>query len=67
VVITEPRLQELTMNEYIAQKIAQQRMDEAARFAQTAHIRRAFARTPARWHFPRVNWHVPVLTQHAGV
>jgi hypothetical protein len=54
------------MNEYIAQTIARQRMDEAARYAQSAHIRREVARTRARWQFPRVNWHFPVPTRVAG-
>lgn len=55
------------MNDYVIQTIASQRMDEAARYARSAHIRREVARTPARWHFPRVNWAFPVPTRVAGV
>ena len=54
------------MNEYVTQRIARQRMDEAAHYAQSAHFRREVARTPARWHFPRVKWHFPVPTRVAG-
>jgi len=55
------------MNEYIAQKLAHQRMEEAARYARSAHLRRACQRTAARWHFPHVNWHLPVHARVAGV
>jgi len=48
------------------QVIAGQRMADAIRTAETARIHREFARTPARWHFPRVNWHVPAFMRVAG-
>lgn len=51
------------MNEYVAEMITRYRIDEAVRHAQSANIRREVARTPARWHFPRVNWHFPVPTR----
>ncbi len=47
------------MNDYVMQSVARQRMDETARRAETAHLRRGFRRTPARRHFPRVQWHLP--------
>ncbi len=53
-------------NEYITQTLARQRLDEAARYARSAHVRRAFARTPARWHFPRVTWQIRVPTRVTG-
>ncbi len=54
------------MNDYIAQTIARQRMDQAALDARSSHIREV-SRTRAGWHLPRLNWHLPVSTRAAGV
>lgn len=42
-------------NEYVAEIIARQRVDEAARQARTAHQRRQI-KTRAGWHFPKVSF-----------
>ena len=49
------------MNYYVAQTIARQRMEEVARNADLAQLRRGVPKTPARWHFPKVSWHLPTL------
>ena len=54
------------MHHDTVQVIAGQRTVDAIRTAETARIRREFARTPARWHFPRVNWHFPAHARVAG-
>ena len=49
------------MDYYIASELARQWTQQVARDAERSHLRRQVPRTRARWHFPKVSWHLPTL------